>query len=414
MSTYSTAEAEVYIRSHLHEDLEVLTQAVSSCPLRPALPIDASCPAHDIILQVLFVQDVSLSYEERLRSLVDPTSTFARSAPSALPTSSSNGEENPVSLADSTLQMCEEVEEAQRRAQRRKGGGGWRRCLKLTLTDGFERIEAVEVGRARPLLPDGVALGAKLRITLGRESGGTLARLAGVLRLHGDNTQLLGGSVLTLQQYWSKWAQGRLAAMTGRPARVAHSQGVEEHITEAAIQTSATAPAAESAALPAERTAPLTPRTSSAAGAPCPPTLVSQPLTAWDTHTDRRPFFTHAVITEVISDLFINEHRLPPPDCSTVCRYALVVSIAPAEEGHLSVPTYQLQVDLGHDWLEELVGMPAETFRAMSTSLDPSTPERLAATMERVGVLLEGLGEVGLVLQKRAADGMVEVAQVVR
>lgn len=169
-----------------------------------------------------------------------------------------------------------------------------------------------------------------------------------------------------------------------------------------------------------------------------------QPLRQWPRHVAQHPpqtpFLTVAFITEVVSDMVINEPAPSNTDShnshnnSNTFTYALLAQLSSPDaveretqqqqgqgqtQPNSTTPTEavavteddHLTVDLGHAWLQQLVGMPAEHFRALSLSTAPADVARLTQTVEAVGQALEQFGRGRFTLVQRASDGIVEVVK---
>ncbi|TPP40790.1 hypothetical protein CGC21_8940 [Leishmania donovani] len=445
--TAGTDEATVdYIRSHLDEDLEEVARRSGPPLIRPSLapfltptgllnlpgvapslrsqgssrdlvhpdgtPLSPAAHTVTLVLQVMSVKDVSLSREQRNRVLVHSLSSI-RSSSGATPNAALNdaGTDTAAPLADATLQEMEEQqdEEAQNHIPLRPSGGQWR-CLRLELSDGFQRVLAVEDASARTrqrygvLAKEGITLGAKLHVRLTASVSDTTVISVpcvqhGVLRLHAGNTEVMGGRVRALEVYWEAQARQQLAASTGP--------------TPAAVATT---------------------------GRSFPSQLTS---TATATHPPHVPFCTVAFITEVVSDMVINEpspgaahngHHVgaEPNPARDAFTYSLLVQLSSpnavereTQQQLSNSPSVQgeeletvseddhLTVDLGHAWLHQLVGMPAAAFRALSRSNAEADVELLTRTVEAVGHALERFGKGRFTLVRRAGDGIVEVMHAV-
>lgn len=516
----TSPSAAAFIQGHLFEDLELIAQRSGTDVIQPVLPAgcengllpadsadgvagaegrayrggssafsgpatregaDQSCTAF-MILQVVTVQDVSLPLEQRLRAMAgDPgvDSTPGASAPRGRASnesnhngsnSSSDSEEGSegrrsttAGLADSVLKASEAAHEARRR-QRRRHVSGRRRWLSLVLTDGFTRVLAVEAhpplhgaGRGGVLLPEGVALGAKLKVSLAlspsvlsssSSSSHTTAPQGqrwvpehshGILRLHAENTTPMGGSVAALEIYWQRWASAQLAKLSGRPSRVLPQQQQEEG-EEQQQQRQQQQPVGGSQhpqvhhSLSSDRE-PQQPQAADAIADAVRQRPLSQqqqqipslPLEQWPS-TPPNPqglFLTRAVITEVVSDLLINEphsedgeeEQLRSNGREDLCVYSLMVALSnpdSLQDHHDSsgAPAFSLHVDLGHPWLQQLVGMPAHRFRDLSLSREPQAVEQLQRIVDHVGSVLENLGEAFFYLKRRPTDNVVETVKV--
>ncbi|TPP48858.1 hypothetical protein CGC20_26385 [Leishmania donovani] len=455
--TAGTDEATVdYIRSHLDEDLEEVARRSGPPLIRPSLapfltptgllnlpgvapslrsqgssrelvhpdgtPLSPAAHTVTLVLQVMSVKDVSLSREQRSRVLVHSLSSI-RSSSGATPNAALNdaGTDTAAPLADATLQEMEEQqdEEAQNHIPLRPSGGQWR-CLRLELSDGFQRVLAVEDASARTrqrygvLAKEGITLGAKLHVRLTASVSDTTVISVpcvqhGVLRLHAGNTEVMGGRVRALEVYWEAQARQQLAASTG-PSPVS------------------------SPALPPQQSQSLA-------------ALPLQPLRCWPAHAAQHPphvpFCTVAFITEVVSDMVINEpspgaahngHHVgaEPNPARDAFTYSLLVQLSSpnaveceTQQQLSNSPSVQgeeletvseddhLTVDLGHAWLHQLVGMPADAFRALSRSNAEADVELLTRTVEAVGHALERFGKGRFTLVRRAGDGIVEVMHAV-
>lgn len=440
-------ETAQYIYHHLDEDLEEIVQRPGGSQLvRPSLlPVEeavkqrsassvapsttttsvaaaAAAQQPIFILQVMSVKDVSLSRAERYRSMKHAIK------PSVNPHRDGNGNnasatieeeeqavvgEDDASLAGTTLQAIDEEDE-RNHAGPLKPSGGCYRCLKLTLTDGYQRIIAVEDVHASssqqqlgPLLPSGVALGTKLRIS------GTSVSLAprGIWRLHAGNTELLGGRLRSLELFWRSEAEAAMAAMTGRPSKQ-RPREAPQPVVEAANEHDAVV--------------------SVPPPAPPPP----QPLRTWYTTVVSQPvspvmppFYTTAFVTAVVSDMVLKEDRHATAAAGSsgtplpAYTYSLLVQLTSPEgvEQESQQPTTvapeslkqeSIVVDLGHLWLSQLVGLPADTFRLLSQSTAAHDQQKLAEIVAVIGRTLEDLGLGYFALRRRSGDGMVELAEV--
>ncbi|GET89283.1 hypothetical protein, conserved [Leishmania tarentolae] len=488
MTTGTDEATRTYIQSHLDEDLEEVAQRSGPPLIRPSLAAfltptglfnlpdvtpaqnqgnirdlvhssgtSSSSAAHTVtlILQVMSVKDVSLSREQRSRALVHSLSTPSSSG--ATPSAALNDADAAASLADATLQAMEEKqeEEAQHRIPLRPSGGQWR-CLRLELSDGFQRVLAVEDASARTqqrygvLAKEGISLGAKLLVRLTAAAASTTAISApcvqhGVLRLHAGNTEVMGGRVRALEVYWEEQARQHLAASTGRPSKQQQQQQQQSpNLADAPATLTSPVPAQQHrhpsqqrvAALPVSLPAPSLQQPQSLAALPV------QPLRCWPAHAAQHPphvpFCTVAFITEVVSDMVINEplpgaphnsHHIGAADTFT---YSLLVQLSSpnaveretqqqlghspsmrSDELDLVSEDDHLTVDLGHAWLHQLVGMPADSFRALSLSSTVADVELLTHTVEAVGHALEQFGKGRFTLVQRARDGIVEVIHAV-
>lgn len=468
-----------YIRSHLDEDLEEVAQRPGPPLIRPSLApfltptgllnlpgvapsarsqgssrdlvhpdgTSLSSAAHTVtlVLQVMSVKDVSLSREQRSRVLVHSLSSTCSSS-GATPNAALNDADTDTaaSLADATLQAIEEQqdEEAQNHIPLRPSGGQWR-CLRLELSDGFQRVLAVEDASVRTrqrygvLAKEGISLGAKLHVRLTASVADTTAISVpcvqhGVLRLHAGNTEVMGGHVRALEVYWEVQARQQLAASTGRPSKQQQQQYQHQHQPMSLPD----APTMSTSAAPVQQH----PQQSLAA-------LPVQPLRCWPAHAAQHPphvpFCTVAFITEVVSDMVINEpspgathnsHHIgaEPNPARDAFTYSLLVQLSSpnaverdtqqqlsnspsvrGEELGLVSEDDHLTVDLGHAWLHQLVGMPADAFRALSLSNAEADVELLTRTVEAVGHALERFGKGRFTLVRRAGDGIVEVMHAV-
>lgn len=445
MTAGTDAATAAYICAHLDDDLEEVAQRPGAPLLRPALapflspggllslgggpdsartgtsPPMLATSEVTLLLQVMSIKDASLSREQRSRAL-------AHALGDSLPgdgalTGDADGDGSAAaSVADATLQAMEEQQEeqAQQHTPLRPSGGQWR-CLRLELSDGFQRLLAVEDASARVrqayggvFAKDGISLGSKLRVRI--PAGGSATTPAcvqhGILRLHPGNTEVLGGRVRALEVFWAAQARQQLAANTGRPSKLQQQQ---------LPPVAAEVPAMGNGLPPSPP-------------APSPPTGV-QPLRCWPAHAARHPpqapFTTVAFITEVVSDMVINE---PPAPGGGGCTYSLLVQLSSPDaveretqqqqqqSGHTPLAASpddaaqvceddHLTVDLGHAWLLRLVGMPADAFRALSLSTAAADVARLTQTVEAVGQALEQFGKGRFTLARRAGDGIVEVVR---
>jgi hypothetical protein len=439
-----------FIQRHLDDDLEGVAQTSNQQFIRPSLapflssdgllqlPLHATATATAVrlVLQVMSVKDVSLSREQRCRALVRAADLASGDAVGSGSGSTDGPSDDPAAVVDATLQAVEDQndEAGQQQAPLRPSGGQWR-CLRLELSDGFQRVLAVEDVCQRTLqqcggvlAPGGLALGSKLVVRLSASARPVVQH--GVLRLHAGNTEVLGGHVRALEEYWQALARQQLAASTGRPSRRQHQQVLQQHPSP----PPPTAPNSSS-----------TQRSASASIQPPPPslsTLVSslastqhllvQPLRQWPLHVAQNPpqtpFATVAFITEVVSDMVINE-SLPAKNSGSddsVFTYALLAQLSspdaverdtqPPQDGDTAVATEvteddHLTVDLGHTWLRQLVGMPASDFRTLSLSIAAADVARLTSIVEAVGQALEQFGKRRFILMQRASDGIVEVVK---
>ncbi|KAG5477053.1 hypothetical protein LSCM1_05393 [Leishmania martiniquensis] len=475
-----------YIQCHLDEDLEEVAQRPGPPLIRPSLaalltppgllhlPAVASAAqsrgsavssaAHTVtlILQVMSIKDVSLSREQRSRVLLHSLSSIPGRPDALLKGAGSEVDaDDAASLADATLQAMEEQqnEQTQQHTPLRPSGGQWR-CLRLELSDGFQRVLAVEDASTRTrqrygdaLAKEGISLGAKLRVrlsTLMADAAATPIPCVqhGILRLHAGNTEVLGGRVRALEVYWEAQARYQLATSTGRPSKL--QQYLPPGLPEAQA-TSASAPPAQQQSKPSQHLVAASPATSSAPRSQQPQqsgaALPVQPLRCWPAHAAQHPphvpFCTIAFITEVVSDMVINEtppgalqrsHRVgaEPNPAEGAFTYSLLVQLSspnaverdtqqqlsssPSLRGEELGPVCEddhLTVDLGHAWLRQLVGMPADAFRALSLSSAAADVERLTRSVEAVGQSLERFGKGRFTLVQRAGDGIVEVVHAV-
>ncbi|CAG9575197.1 conserved hypothetical protein [Leishmania major strain Friedlin] len=493
--TAGTDEATVdYIRSHLDEDLEEVARRPGPPLIRPSLapfltptglinlpavapsvrsqgssrdlvhpdgtPLSSAAHTVTLVLQVMSVKDVSLSREQRSRVLVHSLSS-TRSSSGATPNAALNDADTDTaaSLADATLQAMEEQqdEEAQNHIPLRPSGGQWR-CLRLELSDGFQRVLAVEDASARTrqrcgvLAKEGITIGAKLHVRLTAPVADTTAISVpcvqhGVLRLHAGNTEVMGGRVRALEVYWETQARQQLAASTGRPSKQQQQQQQYQptSLTDAPTMSTSAAPAQQHPQ-PSQQLVVASPVSSPAPPPQQPQSLAAlplQPLRCWPAHAAQHPpdvpFCTVAFITEVVSDMVINEpspgaahngHHVgaEPNPARDAFTYSLLVQLSspnaverdtqqqlsnsPSVGGEELGPVSEddhLTVDLGHAWLHQLVGMPADAFRALSLSNAEADVELLTRTVESVGHALERFGKGRFTLVRRAGDGIVEV-----
>ncbi|KPI90021.1 hypothetical protein ABL78_0881 [Leptomonas seymouri] len=449
----ATAE---FIRGHLDDDIEELAQQPNQTFIHPSLSpflsadglfqlpsAGSEMPTVSFVLQVMSITDVSLSREQRSRALVRAADLRNGGDGEGGGSSSRNtahseaATDDPATLVDATLQAMEDQndEAAQQHAPLRPSGGQWR-CLRLELSDGFQRVLAVEDVSARARqrygavpAPDGLELGSKVAVRVTSSAG--LAVQHGVLRLHAGNTEVLGGRVRALELFWEAQARQQLAASTGRPSRQQQQQQSQAHRPQ--IPSSLPQDNKQRQA-PTPVNPPPTVAQSfhhpSANPLPSPP-LPVLPLRQWPAHVaqspPQSPFVTVAFITEVVSDMVIHESSSSFSSASggspSTFTYALLAQLSSPHA--VERETQQLDgaaadvteadhliVDLGHTWLRQLVGMPAEDFRALSLSNAPADVARLTSTVEAVGHALEQFGEGRFTLMQRAGDGVVEVVKV--
>ncbi|KAG5502911.1 hypothetical protein JKF63_04684 [Porcisia hertigi] len=478
-----------YIRSHLDEDLEEVAQRPGPPLIRPSLapflsptglfslpavtsslrsqdsggnsvqpagsPLTGTAAAHTVTLalQVMSIKDVSLSREQRSRALLHALSSTSGST-ATMPNGASNDADADAdasaSLADATLHAMEEQqdEQAQQHKPLRPSGGQWR-CLRLELSDGFQRTLAVEDASVRTrqrygglLAKEGISLGAKLHVRLTAPAADTTTTSSscvqhGILRLHAGNTEVMGGRVRALEVYWEAQARQQLAASTGRPSKQQQYQPPSLPGASVGLATVATA-------LSHPQPSPPPPQQQQLLHA----TLPVQPLRNWPAHAAQHPphtpFCTVAFITEVVSDMVINESspevtqssannaRTTPGPSRDSFTYSLLVQLSSpnaverdtqqqlssspslrSEELGLVCEDDHLTVDLGHVWVRQLVGMPADTFRALSLSNTTADVEKLTRIVESVGHALEQFGKGRFTLVRRAGDGIVEVVHAV-
>lgn len=438
----ATAE---FMRSHLDDDMEIIAQQPNQTCIRPSLspflspdglfqlPTLGSETATTItfVLQVMSIKDVSLSREQRCRAMVRAADLASGHNGSNDNNSMEASADDAAALVDATLQAMEDQndEAAQQHAPLRPSGGQWR-CLRLELTDGFQRVLAVEDAsagarqqRGGVFAPDGLALGSKVVVRLSSSAAASTSSVQhGILRLHAGNAEILGGRVRALEVYWEALARQQLAASTGRPSRQQQQQQQQrqqELTAEAHMLTGAPTPATPPAPVATQRSPPSS-----------SPSPAVQPLRCWPAHVARNPpqtpFVTVAFITEVVSDMVINEPFSPPASPgyggAATFTYALLAQLSSPDaveretqqqqqEGDVTEDDH-LTVDLGHTWLRQLVGMPAEDFRALSLSTAPADIARLTATVEAVGAALEQFGKGRFTLMLRPSDGIVEVVKV--
>ncbi|EKF31106.1 apurinic/apyrimidinic endonuclease [Trypanosoma cruzi marinkellei] len=436
----------------LHANLEYLAslEPPAISPVLPRLPGGAGLLPDDfqlpptaitgdvasIILQVNAVEDVSLPMAQRLRAM----------APPATATMQENETEHPTAVEDEAQQlsvdeMLRSMESDEPASQRR---GRRQRLLRLTLTDGFTRVIAVEDCRKGcDALRGGVAWGAKLRLFA------PLQIRHGVLILKSQQTVMMGGFVLELQEFWEQHAKAMLEEMSGRPkrriqqpvegpARVTPVQSYSgahtnvEHLsaslppppvpqqrqqeTEAEENAAAAASAAPShsnamASLHAASVVNQPPLLSFSLSASQP-----QSLSAWQSHhPPTAPFRTVAVIREVTSELTIREVAARSPEASKRFSLLVLLSTPPADvTSDVPMGEAELVVDLGHNWLQQALGVDPDTFRALFLSRQPDDVARLNTLVESVGWKLENFGVAVFVLRQRETDGVVEVVNVER
>lgn len=461
-----------YIRSHLDDDLEALARQQQPCPLQPSLapflapdggfvvPESASAgaetPLITLYLQVMSVKDVSLSREQRCRALVRAAGDTSNVSHTATELAAAD---DAAAVVDATLQAIEDQndetgQQTQQNAPLRPSGGQWR-CLRLELSDGFRRAMAVEDASATSrqrygglFAPDGVVLGSKVKLSVRARDV-----QHGVLRLHAGNATMLGGRVRALERFWETQARQTLAASTGKPSRQPQQQHQQQQLSSSSPPAPLAPPSAIfSSASPHQQSPAAAPNSLAALVAATtggqqrstpiqrpPSSLQEQPLRMWPRHVAQHPpstpFLTVAFISEVVSDMVINE---PPPTshgtsggagaAAAAFTYALLAQLSSpdaVERDSLSQQQQQQQqqqvgsvtvteddhltVDLGHTWLRQLVGMPAEDFRALSLSADAADVARLTRTVEAVGQSLEQFGKGRFTLVRRATDGIVEV-----
>ncbi|PWU98695.1 hypothetical protein C4B63_11g69 [Trypanosoma cruzi] len=127
------------------------------------------------------------------------------------------------------------------------------------------------------------------------------------------------------------------------------------------------------------------------------------------------PFRTVAVIREVTSELTIREVSARSPEASK--RFSLLVLLStPPADVNSDVPTgeAELVVDLGHNWLQQALGVDPDAFRALFLSRQPDDVAKLNTLVESVGWELENFGVAVFVLRQRETDGVVEVVKVER
>ncbi|AIN99047.1 hypothetical protein LPMP_251840 [Leishmania panamensis] len=499
--TAGTDEATVdYIRNHLDEDLEAVAQQPGPPLIRPSLapfltsaglfslagvapqqhslapsirnrgssvdpahpdgsPLSSAAHTVTFILQVMSIKDVSLSCEQRSRALLHSLSSTCSSSGAM-----SNGAaidmdtDTLTSLAaDATPQMMEEQQDEQARQHTPllPSGGQWR-CLRLELSDGFQRVLAVEDASARTrqryggvLAKEGISLGAKLHVCLTASLADTTATTVpcvqhGVLRLHAGNTEVMGGRVKALEVYWEAQARLQLAASTGRPSKQQQQQYQLPSLPDGPTTLASVPPAQQQPVAAFPLTSPAPP---SQQQPQSPAALPLQPLRCWPAHAAQHPphvpFCTVAFITEVVSDMVINEpspgtthnnHHVgaDPNPARDAFTYSLLVQLSSPSAVECETPRHlndtpsrrgeelgqvseddHLIVDLGHAWLHQLVGMPADAFRMLSLSNAAADVEKLTRTVEAVGQALEQFGKGCFTLVRRARDSIVEVVHAV-
>ncbi|KEG06854.1 apurinic/apyrimidinic endonuclease [Trypanosoma grayi] len=377
------------------------------------LPHDFT-PTSPIVLQVNAVEDVSLPLAQRLRALVPAEGAEQEEKPQ-------QGTEQQTSVEE-TLRAMESDEPASQRRGRRQ------RLLRLTLTDGFTRVIAVEdCQNGCDALRNGVALGAKLRIAA------PLRIRQGALLLTTESTVHLGGFVPELQEFWMKHAAAMLEQMSGMPRRrevtgvppntvapppneSVHDQAAmaihEPHNHHQQQQVQVQLQSAVSGSLH-----------SNGAVVGSIPVLQLQPLSAWPSHhPPNAPFATLAIISEVTSELTMREDAVHCGGGSLL--FSLLVLLTPppppgAEAEAIGSSTSigddgGLVVDLGHRFLRQVLRMDPDAFRALSASRLPDDVARLDALVESIGRELENFGVARFVLQQREADGIIEVVEATR
>ncbi|PBJ73810.1 hypothetical protein BCY84_13538 [Trypanosoma cruzi cruzi] len=445
---WGTVADELQGDAFLRANLEYLAslEPPAICPVLPRLPggsgllpDDFQLPpaatageAASIILQVNAVEDVSLPMAQRLRAMAPPATAAVQDDETELPTAV--GDEAQQISVDEVLRSMESDEPASQRRGRRQ------RLLRLTLTDGFTRVIAVEDCRKGcDALREGVAWGTKLRLYA------PLQIRHGVLILKSQQTVMVGGFVLELQEFWERHAKAMLEEMSGRPKRriqqpVEVPSGVapvqihngactnvehnstslppppQQRLQEAGAEENAAAPAA-----PGHSNTMASLHGANAVSQPPPLSFflsASQPqsLSAWQSHhPPTTPFRTVAVIREVTSELTIREVSARSPEASK--RFSLLVLLStPPADVNSDVPTgeAELVVDLGHNWLQQALGVDPDAFRALFLSRQPDDVAKLNTLVESVGWELENFGVAVFVLRQRETDGVVEVVKVER
>lgn len=478
-TTGTDASTAAFIESHLDDDLEVIVAANSaSPPISPSLP--PSCKDTGLLgasqlqqqqpivlyLQVVSVENVLLSREQRLRALAprQQQGPLASSSSTAADNTGGAGEGDEDAgggaVMEKTLQMLEAAEEE--RVLENKKRASRERLLRLLLTDGFSRVVALEDTRPLPnnnnnnssgryvfpppVFTDGVALGCKICVTLAAGEGGGVSPAVhhGVLRLHGGNTRVLGGQVPLMLHFAQTQAARALVALQGRPVpdSGAGSSVVPQQQPQPQPQ------------LQQQQQRPLTPRGSSAPVVSPTPAAVAltrenyrhiadlrglpvQPLGSWGQFLSTRAngnalFLTRAVITDVLSDLLINEGSGGggTSGAGIATSFSLFVTLAEEEEAaeasSAGADGSTLVVDMGNDWISSVVQMDAENFRlltlqsqqqqqnssvtAMPLNAWHNAQQRMEEAVNKVGYALEHCGPALFVIGLAADDS----AQVLR
>ncbi|KAH9599552.1 RecQ mediated genome instability protein [Trypanosoma melophagium] len=398
-----------------------------------------------IILQVNIVEDVSLPFAQRLRSMAPQETT---------PENNEQQQQQQQMSVEETLRALESDETSFTRRGRRQ------RLLRLTLTDGFSRIIAMEDSQhSCQALRGGVALGAKLRIFA------PLKIRHGVLILTSERTVLLGGFVPELQAFWTQHAMAILEEMSGRSKRrtiVPQSQSRTNAVvaanrmlapplitntTNTNTNISRTTPfvtdvvgnSNNSSNTVQQRQQPPALLQSTTAGISggnisersLIQNMEPQPLSAWrQHHPPTAPFLTRAVISDVRSELTIRENVGNPILGGTSQLFSLLVMLitpprltndnSDNKEWYEGLgrsrkgEEMELLVDLGHRWLRQALRMEPDAFRKLSLSREPNDMANLDALVNDIGRDLENLGEAIFLLRQREMDGVVEVMEVQR
>ncbi|KAG8345201.1 putative RecQ mediated genome instability protein [Trypanosoma vivax] len=415
----------------LHSNLEYLAalqppQIAPSLPLLPGgsglLPADfqlaspvqsngsSNCLQASIVLQVNTVEDISLPLVQRLRAMAPPE---------AVAGSGQDDRPEHGSLEETLRAMESDDHSSQHRGRRQ-------RLLRLTLTDGFTRVIALEDCRKGcDALRNGVAWGAKLRLST------PLQVRHGVIILTSDKTMLLGGHVAELREFWMKYATEKLREMSGRPIRRVPANGTTSPRSPSPPPQPSSptllnpprsvapkiAPTGAYSTPAVAQTATWTDQRQSEQEAPPLPSAVANKLPSSQVpppHAPTQPLALEGsvigIIAEVTSELTVREGAAcaanEPPS------YSLLVSLAPPPTQGNDNSEEGLVVDLGHTWLQQAIGMDVESFRALSMSTAPNDVARLHALVEFVGSTLENFGVAEFFLRRRTVDGVVEVARV--
>lgn len=273
-----------------------------------------------------------------------------------------------------------------------------KRIAKVVLTDGAVSFVAIEKGRCSAL--DVAALGAKVMLVKDPKIRN------GVVMLTDENIVLLGGAVARLAQERALWLNALAKQLTGAPSThpalqdgpVVAPSAVPTFLGQGAVSHLSTAPVrASTPTLPQPSRVPIAAVTS--LPPPQPPLLSSQQQEASaGAAVDGRATTAHAVVQSPMPMLRVQ---------ACIVGICEALSISPITNGYSLVATLlvtqflqgdialigggEIECDLGHPWLMELIGMRPEDFVAMSEAAEtmPEVNEKMMETVHRVGKVLE-------------------------